>query len=83
MTHHRRAKVTRLVPDLGERGAMRGIQMFLHHLAGCWQFCNLGENAQSAIEKAKIDQFNQPFRQLMAQSCHTILIGLVEQAKEV
>lgn len=70
------------VPALGERGARRGIQMFLHHLAGCWQFCNLEENAKAAIEKAGIEQFNQPFRQLMAQSCHTILIGLVEHAKE-
>lgn len=70
------------VPALGKHGAARGIQMFLQHLVGCWQFCNLGENATAAIEQVGINQFRQPFRQLLAQSCHTILIGLVAQAKE-
>lgn len=70
------------VPELGEAGAQAGIRMFMHHLAGCWQFCNLGPNAEAAIQQAGLTQFQRPFRQVMAQSCHTILIGLVSQARE-
>lgn len=70
------------VPALGHEGAAMAIRMFMHHLAGCWQFCNLGPNAEAAIALAQLTQYQRPFRQVMAQSCHTILIGLVAQARE-
>lgn len=70
------------VPELGEKGAAVGIRMFMHHLAGCWQFCNLGSNAEAAITQAGLTHFQRPFRQMMARSCHTILIGLAAQARE-
>lgn len=70
------------VPALGERGAAIAVRMFMHHLAGCWQYCNPGPNVKAAIAQAGLSQYQQPFRQVMAQSCHTILIGLAAQAHE-
>lgn len=65
-------------PDLGDKGSVTAIRMFLHQLAGCWPFCHLDEKTQLAVEESAYAQFSQPFRKTFSRACYVVLLGLAQ-----
>lgn len=68
--------ISEAVPSLGTEGAMRGLHMVVHYIAGLWPMANPSEAVARALEEPDLAFMRQHFGQAAVEAVEVILEGI-------